>query len=702
MMEMTVRQARILERLLRSEGSVTLAFLAAELGTSTKTVQRDLPQVESWLAEQGIRLLVRPRVGLELAASPSSRQQALARLESLNPKGGLNAEERQHLLLQDLLHDPTGAKLAYFSKRYGVTEATISTDLDRIEPWLKERVLRLLRRPGFGIEVQGSERAFRRAIVDYLRLGRTDEQVYEVLHHLTQHPQDRRQDGFIEQLLHFVDEKTVTRIEGAVRDLDAELDDHMAESAAMGLIVHLSLAVERLRSGEAIRFPPETLSQLRETPEWARAQRLAARVSAELSIEIPDDEVGYITMHLRGARLRSSATAEAEESPDRREALSLARTMVGRAEELLGAPLSEAAGLIHSLAVHLVPAIHRLRLGMEIRNPLLAQVKSEYPALFEASRTICQVLAGYLGTPVPDGEVGYVAMHLGGALERLRSGIRTSYRALLVCPTGVGSSQMLAGRLGYALPEVEVMDVLPALEVLAHIERTGVPPDLILSTVTLDLPEIPVVVVSPLLSAEDVSRVRDLLSALPPTNPGWQRSLPLPERSGKVEKVPAFPAQEPEAMVRRATTIGSILLDLLQTFRLEELAGRDAVAAAVGLLASTEIPHDPAQIEADLHRREALGSTMVSATVQLLHSRTEGLQRPFLGLLQSPARTIVAMLAPAGAAPEVLEVLGAVSVALVEQAGFVRLLRTGTHEQIKRSLGQILQPLMFHPALDKF
>jgi mannitol operon transcriptional antiterminator len=696
MTELTVRQVRILEQLLRSTGSVTLAILAAELGTSTKTIQRELPQVETWLAEQGIRLVVRPRVGLEVSAPPAARQHALAHLERLNPKGGLTPEERQHLLLQDLLHEPTGGKLAYFGKRYGVTEATISHDLDRIELWLRERGLQLVRRPGFGIEVQGSERAFRRAIVDFLRRNRTDEQVYELLRRLTQQPQGGPRDGFIEQLLRFVDEETVTRIEAAVRDLDAGLEDPLAESAAMGLIVHLSLAVERLRSGEAIRFPAETLSQLRETPEWAKAQHLAKRVATELAIAIPDDEIGYITMHLMGARLRNAA--KAAESPERHEATTLARAMVARAEELLGAPLHEAPGLIQALAVHLVPAIKRLRLGMEIRNPLLARVRSEYPALFEASRQVCQVLAGHLGLPVPEEEVGYVAMHLGGALERLRSESRSRYRAFVVCPTGVGSSRLLAGRLEHALPEVEILAVLPAQAVSAQLKRHTVPPDLILSTVSLDLPEIPVVVVSPLLAAEDISRVHDALQTLPPSKGAWQRALPPPAKrvAPTVEAIDRpLQTQGPEAMVRRAATIGSIILDLLSLFRLADLAGRDPVAATVDLVASTGVVHDPAQIAADLRRREALGSTFVADAVQLLHCRTAGLPKPFIGLLRSPGLTIVAMLAPSEAPPAMLEVLGTVSVALAEQERFGRLLKTGTYEQIKHALGLILQPLIF-------
>lgn len=674
--ELTARQARIVDRLLRMDSGLTLVLLAAELGTSTRTVQRDLPAVTAWLSHHGITLTVRSRLGLVISASPAQRESALTRLARVEPGESLSPEERQALILQDLLQMRDGAKLAYFSRRYRVTEATISRDLDRLEPWLNQRELTLVRRPGFGLEVTGAERAWRQAIIDFMRGNLSDEEIFALISRIRKEPAQLTGDSFFQQFLSFVDEQTATQIERLVRELEAQLADPMVESAFAGLVVHLALTIERLRRADTIAIPPAVVAQLKETAEWERAAELAVRVSETLKITLPEAEIGYITMHLRGARLRTSSVPV--DSEEHLEALSLAQAMVARAEELLGAPVAETPGLTHSLAVHLAPAINRLRLGLAIRNPLLPRIKAEYPELFAASQQVCKILAGHLGLPVSDEEVGYVAMHLGAALERLRSSARARFRAVLVCPTGIGSSQMLASRLGSAMPEIEVINLVPLHELPSFVDRLAAPPDLILSTVAMEFAAVPVVVVSPLLGPADLARVRAAL----PVAAGQQTG------DGRSEGGAAI---EPDTRVQRVSMIGWTLLELLNSLRIDSLGDREPLTAAVELALGSRQTTDPERVRHDLARREALGSTMVGPHLQLLHARTGGVDAAFVGLLQSPVRTVLVMLAPTEAAPETLEVLGAISVALVERPEFVRLLRTGSLEAVRNAISSLIQ-----------
>lgn len=691
--ELTLRQVTVLERLLRSTGRVTLGDLAAAAGVSGRTLQRDLPALQAWLAGNGLALQVRPRHGLEVEGSDEQRQQALARLHDETPQRPLSAGDRQSLILQELLHTRDGLKLAYFAHRYGVTEVTISHDLDRLEPWLLEHGLRLVRRPGTGLRLEGAERAFRSAIMDVLHASLTDEQLYNMLRDLLRgEPRDSGVAGtrtatVTRRLLQFVDESTVNRMETAVREVGRLMGGNLADSAVVGLVVHLALAVQRLRRQEQIRFPAETLAELRLSREWDWARWLAARISAVMDIPIPEDEIGYITMHLKGARLRNAASGWDWPDPDRLEAQRLARAMVAEAERLLDAPLSQDPGLVDGLVVHLVPSISRLRLGLEIRNPLLGQIKAEYPGLFQTSREVAGVLADYLRLPVPEAEVGFVTMHLGAALERWRAGRRPHYRTVVVCATGIGSSRMLASRVASAVPELDVIQLASALELPDLLEnRQGPPPDLILTTVPLEAVEVPTVVVSPLMRAEDVEAVREALRRLPPS-PAESPSPGAPPEASR--------ASAPEQSVRRAVVMGQVVLGLLQSFRLQELGDRPPVEAACDLLAAAGLPFDRDTVRNDLRRREDMGPTEVTDRMRLLHARTAGVAAPFLGLLRSRQGAILVMLAPAEVVPEAMEMLGAVSSALVERPDLPRTLENEPEEEIKQVLGNILQPLLF-------
>lgn len=45
-----------------------------------------------------------------------------------------------------------------------MSEATVSADLEAIEEWLNRYQIRIIRKPGSGIAIEGSEENYRRAI----------------------------------------------------------------------------------------------------------------------------------------------------------------------------------------------------------------------------------------------------------------------------------------------------------------------------------------------------------------------------------------------------------------------------------------------------------------------------------------------------------------------------------------------------------
>ena len=51
------------------------------------------------------------------------------------------------------------------------------------------------------------------------------------------------------------------------------------------------------------------------------------------------------------------------------------------------------------------------------RNPLTRSLKSTYPMIFEVAVFIASGLQERLGIPLPDDEIAYIAMHVGGQLD---------------------------------------------------------------------------------------------------------------------------------------------------------------------------------------------------------------------------------------------------------------------------------------------
>lgn len=71
-----------------------------------------------------------------------------------------------------------------------------------------------------------------------------------------------------------------------------------------------------------------------------------------------------------------------------------------------------------ALTDHLFYAVHRKKQGLDIRNPFLHETELAYPAEYQAAKDLLLHVEKCTGTTMPEGETGFVALHIHTALTR--------------------------------------------------------------------------------------------------------------------------------------------------------------------------------------------------------------------------------------------------------------------------------------------
>src|SRR5699024_2741475 len=137
------------------------------------------------------------------------------------------------------------------------------------------------------------------------------------------------------------------------------------------------------------------------------------------------------------------------------------------------------------------PAIKRIMMGMEIRNPLLDEIKENYSYIFQLSKKASSIIEKEFNVKVPDTEVGYIALHIGGALERIKN---YTFNIIVVCPSGIGAAGLLSTKISNEFSNVEVIDTVSAIDI-NNIDLNGW--DFIVSTVPINVENIEWVLVNP-------------------------------------------------------------------------------------------------------------------------------------------------------------------------------------------------------------
>lgn len=73
-----------------------------------------------------------------------------------------------------------------------------------------------------------------------------------------------------------------------------------SEDKFNNLVIHLIIAIKRIKTGKDILMDSMELKHLSNTPEFAIASSITNSLEKQFNIEIPKSEIGYITIHLLG------------------------------------------------------------------------------------------------------------------------------------------------------------------------------------------------------------------------------------------------------------------------------------------------------------------------------------------------------------------------------------------------------------------
>lgn len=586
-----------------------------------------------------------------------------------------------------LLDEPEPVKLLALASDLKVTVSTVTTDLDDLESRIRQAGLKLVRRRGYGVKINGSETIHRTAIAAL---------ALEFLDESDLFGRQPEQGGSIvnQKLLDMIGHGDVLTVENALWQPDIEWLENIPERQYMKLLIQLSVAVVRIRKGFDIgRMSPRenTGDEVAEQDEMKvppyMASRLCGVLSTQLGLTFSQDEQAYFHRLLveTEQRIHSSRLLPIDDLI----LLDRVHSLIDQMQARTHYAFHEDRLLREGLLGHMQPVMERIEGQQMIRNPLLQQIRKDYDSLFEEVKQ--SVHQAWPGTEVPDEEIGFLVMHFGASIERLRA-LKREIRAIIVCTSGIGSSRMLSSRLSKEIPEIRIMDSV------SWYEAARIPTDqydLVLSTVDLPMDEHQYYKVSPLLTAEESESLRHFIRT---TTLQRQHNKP---REIEVQTTSRY--SDPDGME-------AILVEIVRIigkFQVYPLDNQDVgfyktVYAMCNVLHGSGVLKEPEEVAKRLEAREAVGSQKIPGTrLALFHTRSEGIYRPSISLFQltepllrtpdDPAGVthVLLMLGPRELSKESLEVLSEIS-ALLLQEEMITLLEKGIRDELIHYLSQEL------------
>lgn len=488
LIQLNAKQRVICQTLLDRTGPIPAKDLAARHGISLRSVRYHLETIRTALKGTGLHLEAKPHQGVWIEGPPDRRQAVAHLLTQSDEAVILEPTERVDQILHHLLTKADGTSMDDLVEALRCSKSTITRDLILVEQRLQGFGLQLSRARGLLI-VEGDERDRREAMVHDLVQQLEQDRL------LTRHQPVAESETGGHAPYQFLAE--------LIRRSEERLGRTFTDESFISLVVHLAVALQRLKDGRTMVVPPRRLAELKRVPEWPTAAAMAAEIEQATAVKFPAPEIAYLVLHLSSGRAQPLGTNPAppeSDAPDPR-VVALVERFMCLASERLGVALTDDDVLRDGLTWHLSGLLKRKRFQVRVTNPMLTEIQHEMGRVFKATQELVQLLKEDLGENLSADEIGFLTIHLAAALER--KGAPPGKRILVVCSTGLGSAQLLAARLMRLFPNLHVVGVVSALETTEWEGRV----DLVISTVPLPTLPIPHVRVSPILTAEEAERV---------------------------------------------------------------------------------------------------------------------------------------------------------------------------------------------------
>ena len=478
---LTKRQKKLLDLLIHQNEFQTVDFFAKKLGVSKRTVHSEINVIEDYVRSSGESIEKRRGVGIALRKA----DEEIGSSEMAQDADVYSTVSRRIEIMKYLLFDGK-VSFSSLSNHFMVSKTSIKNDLMFVVKVLSEGNSSKLQGDIHGTRLMGSEEDIQKAFLQFNRfvLSNSDYYIEDEI------PKKMKllEPYYGEQLISVCS----NILYNYVRNHANAISDYYVQNVLNIFVIlmyrikmghHVSLDKIPHHSGDDAFFEES-------------ANELLNKAALRLELTYTPEDVEYLSHHLILNRFESL--------PEQRIDVSIVDNLLSRVSEALNINFSKDEKLGNQLRNHIPPMIYRLRAKNKIENPFTSRIKNEFSLTFNMIWVVLSEYEKELGLIFNEDEIAFLTIYFQAAIERAK----LNRRILVVCQTGIATSELLINRIKNVLPSLDTLEAASVME----LDEIGLDAfDLILSTINIDLPNKKVIYVSPFLNDEDIAKISNEL-----------------------------------------------------------------------------------------------------------------------------------------------------------------------------------------------
>ena len=513
-MEINHRQASILYELIRSDSPLTAGALAAKLDLNERIIRFNLPTLDLWLNDYGVKHPLQTPRGIFLDLPGGARERLVQLIPDPLLEMGriyLRPEYRQLWISFRMLEHGQPLQSKALEKDLQLSENTLARDFRQVKKLLEKHTLCLVRKRALGTYVEGPEIQIRYALSIFLKRILGDANLVNLcLWKKVQLQNPWTERSLLRRMtLNLIEEWPLWESWDTIQQLTSSLGVTYDEVNISRIALYLAISITRIRQSKSVSYPMERMENFHNNELFRETKRTLTSPPFAPDIKFSDAEIVFLFNQLVTYGYSGFGDEYTHlEDVGLERFLYIADEILTRVFETKDLEYC-ASPVTTELAAHLHRCYHLLHMGVKVQFNLAGEVQQNYPDLFnEVATLVCEITDNPWFRAILEEEVARITLYAAMAiLQSEPVGTGQQQKIAVVCPTGGVTSRMLMLRLKTELPELGMLELMP----LKQLREGNLDNVRGIITTTETIPgglDLPVLVVNPLLNDEDISKIK--------------------------------------------------------------------------------------------------------------------------------------------------------------------------------------------------
>ena len=265
----------------------------------------------------------------------------------------------------------------------------------------------------------------------------------------------------------------------------------------ISLVIHVALMLERVIRGNEIINEVDFVND-----EYNHLSiQFANILQIRYEIKLNKSEIKYLSLLLAGK-------VPSIEENDINEVKQFIQQLIIEINESFDVDLQQDSKFADNFLIHLIGLKRRITNHTFLNNPLIKELQKNFPVIYDMSVFIALKIQEFFSTQLYEDEIGYITLHLMGAIERLHTSLHK--KIVLIYPFGQAGYDYIVKKINH-IHDLEIQ-ICCQLSMFDAFQIKDYQPDLVISFVHIEEKVgYPIYVCHNLLLEEDIENIYNIL-----------------------------------------------------------------------------------------------------------------------------------------------------------------------------------------------